>query len=160
MRLTYAYVSMSSAQQPTRTEPSTILQPYRKQLVLLGLFIFVLWLPFLIGFRNVSENVRDNIEEQLETYIETGTNQPWVYRYPVASGESKTDIQLLTVQIKPDLLKTLTRGCSDVRSCNSPNFFKRWYRIDATYQRNGVTFEKKFYAIRKPNIYVEIVEYD
>lgn len=113
-------------------------------LLVIGGFVGLLWLGFILSFGRMSDGLRNSATSHLEEYLSSQVIEfPWDISVPVHNSE----VNVTVIELKPDYLATLsTLGPCDRVRCD----VDRVYRASAEYEVNGELFRERFVMTRTP----------
>ena len=113
--------------------------------VVVGIFVGLLWLLFILSFGRVTDDLRSSAAAHLEGYLSSRVVEfPWNHlSVPAYDGE----VNIIAVELEPDYLATLsTLGPCDRISCE----VDKVYRASAEYEVNGELCQERFVMIETP----------
>ena len=113
--------------------------------VVVGIFVGLLWLLFILSFGRVTDDLRSSAAAYLEGYLSSQVVEfPWDNLFVPAYGD---ELRVIKVELEPDYLATLsTLGPCDRIRCE----VDKVYRVSAEYEVNGEVFQERFTVVETP----------
>ena len=113
--------------------------------IVVGIFVGLLWLFFVLSFGRATDDLRSSAAAYLEDYLSSQVVEfPWNHLSVPVYGD---ELRVIAVELEPDYLATLlTLGPCDRISCE----VDKVYRASAEYEVNGELFRERFVMIETP----------
>ena len=132
--------------QPSFDDRKFILHLILCSFVVVGVFVGLLWLFFVLSFGRVTDDLRSSAAAHLEDYLSSQVVEFPLNHLSVPAHDG--DVKVIAVELEPDYLATLsTLGPCDRIRCE----VDKVYRASAEYEVNSEFFWEHFVMMKTPH---------